>query len=93
MSNGSNDQHWKELADHLRKLNVDYYWRVRNRISEKNARDIGALSRPVRSSGMGISMSMRQEHTPPDLLEKTKPDDSDRLVSEIGKPDFPKRGF
>lgn len=93
MSNENNDQHWKELADHLRKLNVDYYWRIRNRISEENARNIGPPSRPVRSSGMGISMSMMQEYAPPILPEETHTENPDKPVTEMENQISRKGGF
>jgi len=69
VNNESNDLHWKELADYLKKLNVDFYWKTQNMVSEKKARNIQSPSRPVRKAGMGISLSMRQEHTPPVLAE------------------------
>jgi hypothetical protein len=69
VNNESNDPHWKEIADYLRKLNVDFYWRSRNMISAKKTHYIATPSRPVRKAGMGISMSLRQEQTPPVFTE------------------------
>lgn len=67
MSNESNDPQWKELADYLKKLNVEFYWNTQNMISDKKNHHIQPPSRPVRRAGVGISMSMRQEQTPPVL--------------------------
>jgi hypothetical protein len=72
VSHENNDPHWKELADYLRKLNIEFYWRSQNLISEKKARNIEPPSKPVRTGG-GISLNMRQEHTPPIFAEDRKP--------------------
>ena len=55
----------KELADHLKKLNLDFYWRSRNLIREEKAQNIKPPAKPLRKVGMGISMFLRQEHTSP----------------------------
>jgi len=83
VNNESNDPHWKELADYLRKLNVDFYWKAQNMISEKKANNILPPSRPMRRTGMGISMTMRQEHTPPVLTEDEDPVSSKNPEMEI----------
>jgi hypothetical protein len=60
VNNDINDLYWKELADYLRKLNVDFYWKM---VHEK------PFSRPLLPPrpcmGKKISMNMMQEHTPP----------------------------
>ena len=60
VNNDSNDLYWKELADYLRNLNVDFYWKM---VHEK------PLSRPLPPPrpcvGGRIAMTMKQEHTPP----------------------------
>ena len=76
MSKESSDPHWKELADYLKKLNVDFFWKTQNMISEKKTHNIQPPSMPVRRAGMGISMSVRQEHTPPALTGDMESDSS-----------------
>jgi hypothetical protein len=63
VSHENNEPHWKELADYLRKLNIEFYWKSQNMISAKKAHNIEPPSKPVRTGG--ISLAMRQEHTPP----------------------------
>jgi hypothetical protein len=80
VNNQSNDPHWKEIADYLRKLNVDFYW---NMVHEK------PLSRPLLPPrpcmGMKISMDMKQEHTPPILTGDEDPAFSLKSETEKGK--------
>ena len=91
VNNESNDPHWKELADYLRKLNVDFYWRAQNMISEKKANNILPPSRPMRRAGMGISMTMRQDHTPPDLLGVEESAPSQKSENRDRKRNSPER--
>jgi hypothetical protein len=76
VSNESNDPHWKELADYLKKLNVEFYWKTQNMISDKKNHHIQPPSRPVRRAGMGISMAVREEHTPSVLTGDSESDSS-----------------
>jgi len=71
VNNESNDPYWKELADYLRKLNVDFYWKTRNMVHERSVYKSTPPPKPSMSGG--ISMSMRQEHTPPALTEEEDP--------------------
>ena len=93
MNNDSNDLYWKDLAEYLRKLNVDFYWRAQNMISEKKANNILSPSRPMRRAGMGISMTMRQDHTPPDLLGGEESAPSQKSENRDQKQNLPERGF
>jgi hypothetical protein len=63
VNNESNDPHWKEIADYLRKLNVDFYWKTQNMLYERSGYTPNSPPKP--SKGGRISMTMRQEHTPP----------------------------
>lgn len=83
----SNDPHWKELADYLRKLNVDFYWRIQDRISEESACKAMPPSRPVHGSGLGISMNIRQEHFPFVTTEEKEPDNPKGHVNKGEKRD------
>ena len=91
MNNESNDPHWKELADYLRKLNVDFYWKTQNIISEKKANNIQPPSRPMRRAGMGISMTMRQEQAPPALSGDEESAPSQKYENRDRKQNSPER--
>lgn len=67
MSIDLDDPHWKDLADYLRKLNVEFYWKTRNMVQEKPGHRPMPPPRPSR--GGGISMAMKQEGEPPPLMD------------------------
>jgi hypothetical protein len=71
LDNRNNDPYWKVLADHLRKLDVDFYWKSFNIATEKS------ISRPLPPPrpciGKGLFLVMKQEHTPPILTGDEEP--------------------
>jgi hypothetical protein len=91
VNNESNDPYWKELADYLRKLNVDFYWKTQSMVHDKSAYQPKPPPRPFK--GGGISMTMRQEHTPPVLTEDEEPVSSQKSENRDRKRNSPERGF
>jgi len=89
VNNDSNNPYWKELADYLRKLNVDFYWKTQNMVHEKSGYQPKPPPRP--SKGGGISMTMRQEHTPPVLTEDEEPVSSQKSENKDRKRNLPER--
>jgi hypothetical protein len=85
----SNDPHWKEIADYLWKLNVDFYWKTQDMLPERSGHIPNPPPKPSR--GGGISMTMRQEHTPPVLAEDEEPVSSQKFESEDRKRNSPER--
>ncbi len=71
MSIDLDDPHWKGLADSLRKLNVEFHWKTRERLSTMVQEKPGhrPIPPPRPSRGGGISMAMKQEGEPPPLLD------------------------
>ena len=89
MNKESNDPHWKEIADYLRKLNVDFYWKTQDMLQERSGYNPNPPPKPSR--GGGISMTMRQEHTPPVLAGDEEPVSSQKFESEDRKRNSPER--
>ena len=83
MNNENNDLYWKELADYLRKLNVDFYWKIQDMLQERSANIHNPPPKPSR--GGGISMTMKQEHTPPVLVGDEEPVPSQKFKNEDRK--------
>lgn len=68
MNNENNDPQWKKIADDLRKLNVDFYWKM---VHERPASRPMPPPRPCISKD--ISMATKQEHTPPIITGDEQP--------------------
>ena len=75
MSIDLDDPHWKDQADSLRKLNVEFYWKTRDMVQEKPGHR--PIPLPRQSRGGGISMAMKQEGESPPLMDD-QADDSMR---------------
>jgi len=93
MSHEYKDKDWMEFADELRKLNLDFYWRLRNRMAEEYSHKAKPPARPAARGGIGISMSQRQEHSSPFLTEDSVPELPPKPGTGGRKRNLPERGL